>query len=121
MSGLDAAEISRIAYAVERWGQRFLGRVYTEAEQQYCVKNTQRLAGRFAGKEAISKLLGTGIGYIRWHDIEILPDSKGKPLVTLSGQAAALSKKLRLGEIDLSITHTGDLALAFAVAIGRVE
>jgi holo-[acyl-carrier protein] synthase len=61
------------------------------------------------------------VGYVRWHELEILPDLKGKPLVTLSGQAAALSGQLGLGEISISITHAGDLALAFAVAIRYLE
>src|SRR5579862_7302223 len=71
--GVDAAEVSRIAHAVERWGQRFLDRIYTEGEQRYCGLKMQRLAGRFAAKEAISKVLGTGIRYVHWRDIEILP------------------------------------------------
>jgi holo-[acyl-carrier protein] synthase len=121
VAGIDAVEISRITLAVERWGQRFMDRVYTQAEQDYCGTNAQRLAGRFAAKEAISKVLGTGVGYVRWQELEILPDMKGKPLVTLSGQAAALSRQLGLGEISISITHAGDLALAFAVAIRHVE
>jgi holo-[acyl-carrier protein] synthase len=92
-------------------------RVYTNLEQAYCGRNTKRLAGRFAAKEAISKVLGTGIGYIRWHDLEILPDGMGKPMVTLSGRAAEVSRALGLSEMSVSITHAGDLALAFAVAI----
>jgi holo-[acyl-carrier protein] synthase len=117
VSGVDAAEISRIADALERWGNRFVDRVYTNPEQAYCGTNVNRLAGRFAAKEAISKVLGTGIGQIRWHELEILPDSMGKPMVTLSGQAAELSRALGLSEMSVSITHAGDLALAFAVAI----
>ncbi len=117
-TGVDAAEIHRIARAVERWGQRFLDRVYTPAEQRYCGKRMQRLAGRFAAKEAISKVLGTGVRFIRWREIEILPDPRGKPVVTLYGRAASVAAALDLGEISVSITHTGDLALAFAMALG---
>src|SRR5579871_6109979 len=78
-TGVDAAEIGRIANAVERWGDRFLQRVYTEAEQAYCRRSAHRLAGRFAAKEAVSKALGTGIRALRWRDIEVLPDAWGKP------------------------------------------
>jgi holo-[acyl-carrier protein] synthase len=103
---------------VNRWGQRFLNRVYTPAEQQYCGLRMQRLAGRFAAKEAVSKVLGTGIRYIRWRELEILPDSRGKPTVRLHGRALAVAAGLSLGPISVSITHTGDLALAVAFALG---
>jgi holo-[acyl-carrier protein] synthase len=118
-TGIDAAEIPRIAHAVERWGQRFLDRVYTPAEQRYCRGRPQRLAGRFAAKEAISKVLGTGVRYVHWREMEILPDPRGKPTVRLSGRAAEVAALLGLGPIGISITHTGDLALAFAVALGK--
>jgi holo-[acyl-carrier-protein] synthase len=85
-TGIDAAEIGRISNAVERWGARFLDRIYTPDEQAYCGRKMQRLAGRFAAKEAISKVLGTGIRYIRWREIEILPDRTGKPVVRLHGR-----------------------------------
>ncbi len=118
-AGIDAADIPRIARAIERWGQPFLDRVYTPAEQAYCRGMAQRLAGRFAAKEAISKVLGTGIGAIRWREMEILPDPRGKPIVYLHGQAADTAGRLGLGPISVSITHTGDLALAFALALGN--
>lgn len=118
-TGIDAAEIPRIAHAVERWGQRFLDRVYTPDEQRYCGTKMQRLAGRFAAKEAISKVLGTGIRYIRWREMEILPDPRGKPTVTLYGRAELIAARLGLGPIGISITHTDTLALAFAVALGK--
>jgi holo-[acyl-carrier protein] synthase len=104
---------------VDRWGQRFLDRVYTPNEQRYCGMKMQRLAGRFAAKEAISKVLGTGIRYIRWQELEILPDQRGKPTVTLHGRAAIIAERLGLGPIGISITHTDTLALAFAVALGK--
>lgn len=116
---MDAAEIHRIARALDRWGQRFLDRVYTPSEQLYCQQRAQRLAGRFAAKEAISKVLGTGIRYIRWREMEILPDPRGKPVVTLHGRARRVADAMRLGEVSVSITHTGDLALAFAMALSR--
>lgn len=119
--GVDIAEISRIAQAVERWGQRFLDRVYTPAEQRYCGMRMQRLAGRFAAKEAISKVLGTGIRYVHWRELEILPDPAGKPTVTLYGRAAGRAAALGLGPIGVSITHTGDLAMAFALALSMKD
>jgi len=118
LTGIDAAEISRISRAVDRWGARFLERIYTPSERQYCGLKAQRLAGRFAAKEAISKVLGTGVRYIRWREMEVLPDPRGKPVVRLYGRAQAIASNLRLGEISVSITHTGDLALAVAVAVG---
>ena len=118
-TGVDATEISRIAQAVDRWGQRFLDRVYTPAEQRYCGRKMQRLAGRFAAKEAISKVLGTGVRYVYWREMEILPDARGKPVVTLYGRAERVARSLGLGPIGVSITHTGDLALAFALALGK--
>jgi len=117
--GVDVAEIPRITRAVERWGQRFLDRVYTPEEQRYCGLRMERLAGRFAAKEAISKVLGTGVRYIRWREMEILPDERGKPTVTLYGRAKDVAAKLQLGPIGVSITHTSELAIAFAVAVSR--
>jgi len=118
-TGIDAAEISRIAKTVDRWGQRFLDRVYTPAEQRYCGRKTRRLAGRFAAKEAVSKVLGTGVRYVHWREMEILPDRLGKPVVSLHGRAAEVAAALGLGPISVSITHTGDLALAFALGLGQ--
>src|SRR5947209_4566537 len=82
-SGIDVIEIERIEAAVDRWGERFLQRIYTDAEQAYCRGKSRRLAGRFAAKEAASKALGVGVRHIRWRDIEILPDPRGKPTLSL--------------------------------------
>jgi holo-[acyl-carrier protein] synthase len=87
--GVDAVEIDRIARSLERFGERFLRRVYTEREVFYCRGRVPELAVRFAAKEAISKALGTGIRGIVWREMEILPDRRGKPLVYLHGAAAA--------------------------------
>ena len=118
-TGIDAAEIPRIARAVERWGQPFLDRIFTADEQDYCRGTARHLAGRFAAKEAISKVLGTGIRTITWREMEILPDRRGKPTVYLHGRAAETAKHLGLGPISVSITHTGDLAMAVAFALGN--
>lgn len=118
-TGIDVIEIPRIEAARDRWGQRFLNRVYTEAEIQYCRGRGQRLAGRFAAKEAVSKALGVGIRTLRWRDIEILPDRRGKPHVYLHGKAAAIAKRLGLEEFDVSITHSRTDAIVTVIAWGE--
>ena len=119
--GIDACEIPRIAAALDRWGQRFLDRVYTPAEQRYCRGSAERLAGRFAAKEAVSKALGTGIRALRWKDIEILPNRYRRPTVYLYGKAAARAEAMGATWLSVSITHTDTLALAFVVARTRVH
>lgn len=114
--GVDAAEIPRIRAAVERWGQRFLDRVYTLGEQTYCRGRAESLAGRFAAKEAVSKALGTGIRRLRWRDIEVLPDRRGRPTVYLYGKAAARAQQMGVAWLSVSITHTDELAIAFVIA-----
>lgn len=114
--GVDAAEIPRIAAALERWGQRFLDRVYTPAEQLYCRGKAEKLAGRFAAKEAVSKALGTGIRSLRWRDIEVLPDRRGRPTVYLAGKAAARAEQMGVDWLSVSITHTDTLAIVFVIA-----
>jgi holo-[acyl-carrier protein] synthase len=115
-SGIDVIEIDRIESAVQRWGERFLGRIYTEAERVYCRGKPRRLAGRFAAKEAASKALGVGVRYIRWRDIEILPDSRGKPCLTLHGRAAEVAERLGLTGFEVSITHSRTDAIAVVIA-----
>ncbi len=114
--GVDAVEISRVAALLERYGERFLRRVYTEPEVAYCRGRVPELAARFAGKEAISKALGTGIRGIVWREMEILPDRRGKPLVFLHGRAASRAAELGLSEFAVSLTHSKELAIAFVVA-----
>ncbi|HKC72992.1 MAG TPA: holo-ACP synthase [Chloroflexota bacterium] len=115
-AGVDAAEIPRIHRALERWGQRFLDRVYTPGEQAYCRGRAERLAGRFAAKEAVSKALGTGIRRLRWRDIEILPNRRGRPTMYLHGKAAARARAMGATWLSVSITHTDTLAIAFVIA-----
>ncbi|HUX86919.1 MAG TPA: holo-ACP synthase [Chloroflexota bacterium] len=114
--GIDAVEIVRIGLVYERHGERFLARVYTDREAARYRGRVNELAGRFAAKEAVSKALGTGLRGIRWREMEILPDSRGKPLVFLSGRAAERASELGLHEFAVSITHTNELAMAFVVA-----
>ena len=117
-SGIDLIEINRIAATLDRFGDRFLNRVFTTNEQRYCRGRVERLAGRFAVKEAVSKALGIGIRRIRWRDIEVLPNLEGKPMVTLSGRALVEAGRRGVVGIDVSITHSRELAAATAVAWG---
>jgi holo-[acyl-carrier protein] synthase len=114
-SGIDVIEIERIAHAVDRWGDRFLHRIYTEREIAYCRGRAQRLAGRFASKEAASKALGVGVRHIRWRDIEVLPDRRGKPHVYLHGRAAEIASHLGLDGFEVSITHSRTDAVAVVI------
>lgn len=118
-TGIDLIEIPRIAATIDRYGQRFLDRVYTEREQLYCRGRAERLAGRFAVKEAVSKVLGVGIRRIRWRDIEVLPNREGKPEVVLHGKADAIAKMRSISGISVSITHSRDIAAAMAVGWQR--
>jgi holo-[acyl-carrier protein] synthase len=116
--GLDLVECARIAQVLQDHGQRFLDRVLTRAERERAkqFKNpTPFIAGRWAAKEAILKMIGTGWrGGIAWTDMEILPDALGRPVVTLSGETARLAGQLGIRRILLSITHTEHHAAASA-------
>ena len=114
--GTDIVEIPRVRESFERFGQRFLDRVYTDAEQAYCRGRAAQLAGRFAAKEAVSKVLGTGIRRIHWRNIEVLPNRAGKPEVTLHGRARERFAALGLRSIEVSISHSRDNAVAVAIA-----
>lgn len=114
--GVDIIEIERIAHALERWGERFLGHVYTPDELAFCRGRVPELAARFAAKEAISKALGTGMAGVGWQEMEVLPDGRGKPLVRLHGRAAARAEALGLSEFAISLSHSCDYAVASVVA-----
>ena len=114
--GVDLIEVERVRDALARHGERFLARVYTPAERAACGGNVERLAARFAAKEAVAKALGTGIGDMGWRDIEISADTRGRPLVTLHGPAAARAAALGLSHLALSLSHTHEHAIAFVVA-----
>jgi len=121
--GIDLVDCKRVGQMVERHRERFLDRVFTAAEQEYCqrqVKNVERLAGRFAVKEAVMKMLGTGWqNGIAWTDIETVNDPLGRPVVRLSGKVAQMAADLGIEQVSVSITHTSDLAIASAIALGR--
>ena len=109
-------DIKRIERALRRWGPRFEHRIFTSSELDYCRGRLPELAARFAGKEAVSKALGTGLRGIAWRDIEILPDRRGKPEVHLRGRARDRAEALGLKSFAISLSHTADLAVAFVVA-----
>lgn len=114
--GVDIVEIGRISQTLERFGERFLARVYTPAEVAYCRGRVPELAARFAAKEAISKALGTGLVGVGWSEMEVLADRRGKPVVTLHGRALARAEALGLRAWAVSLSHTDDQAIALVVA-----
>jgi holo-[acyl-carrier protein] synthase len=118
-SGIDLVEIGRIKQSVDRYGKRFLDRVYTAAEQAYCLRkrnSAESLAARFAAKEAGAKALGTGISYgVSWLEIEVVREPGGKPTLEFHGRAAQIAAQLGVARAALSITHTAELAMASVV------
>lgn len=121
--GIDLVDCPRIKAMIERHGDRFVQRVFTVAEQSYAKANkneVEKLSGRFAAKEAILKLMGTGWrGKIAWTDIEIINNSIGQPEVTLDGEVKKIADKLGVKHISVSITHTANFAIASAVALTK--
>lgn len=121
--GIDLVDFPRIEDMVNRHDKRFLDRVFTAAEQAYAEANknsVEKLAGRFAAKEAVLKLLGTGWrGKIAWTDIEVVNTATGQPEVKLSGEVKKIADNLGLTQISVSITHTANFAIASAVAIAK--
>jgi holo-[acyl-carrier protein] synthase len=115
-SGLDIAEIDRITAAITRHGAAILERLYTPTEVAYCESHKnkfERYAARFAAKEAAMKALGTGWARgVRWRDIEVANAPGGKPTLRLQGVAREFAEKLGVKNISLTITHSGNLALA---------
>jgi holo-[acyl-carrier protein] synthase len=120
--GLDIAEVGRVKAAIERHGEVFLRRIYTAREREYCerFKNKfERYAGRFAAKEAAMKALGTGWSRgVRWVDLEVVREKGGRPTMALSGVAESIAERLGVKRIALSITHTGEQALAQVIFEG---
>ena len=121
--GVDIEEVSRIEQAVQRHGERFLRRVFTEAEIAYCRRRKnpyERFAARFAAKEAGMKALGTGWrGGVTWRDLEVVNLPGGKPTLKLSGRAQEICRNLGGERIALSLTHTAAYALAEVVVEGK--
>ncbi|MHC4074889.1 MAG: holo-ACP synthase [Planctomycetota bacterium] len=119
--GIDLVDFPRIEQMIQRHEKRFIEKVFTPAEQQYAESNknkSEKLAGRFAAKEAVLKLLGTGWrGKIAWTDIEVVNNPAGRPIVTLSGEVEKLARQMHIKEISISITHTANFAICSAVAL----
>jgi holo-[acyl-carrier protein] synthase len=118
-SGIDLAEIGRIRHSIERYGDRFLSRIYTAREQAYCLRKrnaAESFAARFAAKEAGAKALGTGISRgVSWLEIEVLREPGGRPTLQFHGRAAQFAARLGAVHVALSLTHTAELAMASVV------
>ena len=122
--GIDIVETSRIQRLVEQHGQHFLDRCFTAGEQAYCALNPKRyyehLSGRFAAKEAVLKVLGTGWrGGIAWTDIEVRPEPSGQPKITLTGECARIAQELGISRWHVSISHIETHATASAIGLRR--
>jgi len=122
-TGVDIAEVRRIKAAVERFGDRFLKRVFTPAEVRYCmgkVNAAERLAARFAAKEAGMKAIGTGLRHgVTWQDVEVLRMPGQRPVLKFSGKAAEFAKRLGCKRTHLSLSHTKDQAIAHVILEGE--
>jgi holo-[acyl-carrier protein] synthase len=126
--GIDMVEVARITHAIERYGDRFLKRVFTATEIVRYADRPHSLAARWAAKEATAKLLGVGLRglgagpqpeAVAWTEIEVIADERGKPIITLSGAAEQRAHTLGLSTLALSLSHTRDLAIASVVGIGH--
>ena len=124
--GIDIVETSRIRQLVEEHGQRFLDRCFTPLEQAYCSRNSKRyyehLAGRFAAKEAVLKVLGTGWrGGIAWTDIEVRSEPSGQPKIAISGECLRIASMLGISRWHVSISHIETHATASAIGLRGEE
>jgi len=118
-TGIDLVEIERIQHSMDRYGSRFLARIYTPAEQAYCMSKRQAaesLAARFAAKEAGAKALGTGISHgVSWHEIEVVRLPGGRPTLRFHGRAAQFAARLGAARAALSLTHSKTQAMASVI------
>ena len=123
--GIDLVDCGRIESLIERHGERFLDRVFTAREQEDASsvkRRVEKLSGRFACKEAVLKLIGTGWrGKIAWTDIEVVNDGMGRPIANLTGEVAKIAERLKIGQISISITHTSNFVIASAVALAQTN
>lgn len=117
VSGIDLVEIKRFREIAPAIRKRFIDRIFTSREQEEAADRDETLAGKFAAKEAVAKALGSGIGEVKWSEIEILSDHAGQPHLTLTGSAAQSASTLNLYGWSISITHTAELAAAVVVAL----
>jgi holo-[acyl-carrier protein] synthase len=118
-TGVDIIEIDRFTAACQNYRQRMLGRLFTAAELAENGENMASLAARFAAKEAVAKALGTGIGPVTWHEIEVCRGTSGEPILHLYGTARRLADELHLTSWSVSLSHSRNQALALVVAIGE--
>lgn len=122
--GIDIVETRRIRELIERHGAHFLDRVFTRAEQEYASRNPKRyyehLAGRFAAKEAVLKVIGTGWrGGIAWTDIEVIRDPSGQPRIQLTGECARVAESIGICRWHISISHIETHATASAIGLAK--
>ena len=117
--GTDLAEVSRIRKSVERYGERFLSRVYTSKERAYAstkANSAERFAARFAAKEAAMKAIGTGWRRgVTWKDFEVVNERTGRPTLSLSGVAREIANRMGVKNISISLTHTTEVAFAVVI------
>ena len=122
-TGVDITEVPRIQAAIDRFGDRFLRRVFTPEEVRYCLSkanSAERLAARFAAKEAGMKAIGTGLRHgVTWQDVEVVRLPGGRPSLRFSGQAAEFAERLGCKQASLSLTHTKEQAMAFVILEGE--
>jgi holo-[acyl-carrier protein] synthase len=118
-TGIDLAEVPRVRASIERYGERFVRRVFTDKEIAYVERKAnkyERYAARFAAKEAGMKAIGTGWrGGIRWQDFEVVNLPSGRPTLNFHGVAAEYARRLGVANVQLSLTHTADLGMAFVI------
>ncbi|YCM44938.1 holo-ACP synthase [Verrucomicrobiaceae bacterium 227] len=121
--GIDVVEVSRVKSSLDEFGERFVTRIFTESEREYCARQKRpelHFAARFAAKEAIAKAFGTGIGKeIGWLDMEICRRESGEPMVELSGGGAEYAKDRGVLQVMVSLTHAKHYAAANAVIMGK--
>ena len=115
VTGVDIIEIHRIKSVAERYGQRFLDRIYTDGEVAYSRGRAPQLASRFAAKEAVMKALGTGTRGVRWRDIEVVRRRGEAPTIRLHGTALSRAERLGIQHLAVSLSHSEDYAVASVV------
>lgn len=120
-TGVDIIEISRIQDIIERRGDRFLKRIFTEEEIRFSKNKIERFAGRFAAKEAVMKAFGTGRIGISWTDIEVIRTEDKAPEIKLHGRGKVFAKSEEINDISISISHSKKYAVAFAVIVFRAK
>ena len=121
--GIDLAEVDRVAGALERWGDRFVARVFCagelSAQRRHLRARAEHVAGRFAAKEAAMKALGTGWRGVSFREIEVRPDPRGKPTLTFHGRALARAEQLGVESVEVTISHSRNAAVAVVALLTR--